>query len=111
MNKPVLGLIAGGVLGAFDGLTALVSAPEVAPQIAGIVAGSMGKGLVAGFLIGWGTRAAWTARTAARRRQAVPRLAPVALASYPPVRRRRRVPALVRSTAGGWCRSVRPWSR
>lgn len=53
MNKPVLGLIAGGVLGIFDGLTALVSAPEVAPQIAAIVAGSMGKGLVAGLLIGW----------------------------------------------------------
>lgn len=53
MNKPVVGLIAGGVLGIFDGLTALVSAPEVAPQIAGIVAGSMGKGLVAGLLIGW----------------------------------------------------------
>ena len=53
MNKPVLGLVAGGVLGVFDGLTALVSAPEVAPQIAGIVIGSMGKGLVAGILIGW----------------------------------------------------------
>jgi hypothetical protein len=53
MNKPVLGLVAGGVLGIFDGLTALVSAPEVAPQIAGIIAGSMGKGLIAGVLIGW----------------------------------------------------------
>ena len=53
MNKPVLGLLAGGVLGVFDGLTALVSAPEVAPRIAGIVAGSMGKGLIAGILIGW----------------------------------------------------------
>ena len=53
MNKPVLGLLAGGVLGVFDGLTSLVSAPEVAPQIAGIVAGSMGKGLIAGVLIGW----------------------------------------------------------
>ena len=53
MNKPLLGLVAGGVLGVFDGLTALVSAPEVAPQIAGIVAGSMAKGLVAGVLIGW----------------------------------------------------------
>ena len=53
MSKPVLGLIAGGVLGIFDGLTALVSAPDVAPQIAGIVIGSMGKGLVAGILIGW----------------------------------------------------------
>lgn len=53
MNKPVLGLAAGGVLGVLDGLTALLSAPEVAPQITGIVLGSMGKGLVAGFLIGW----------------------------------------------------------
>ena len=53
MNKPVLGLVAGGVLGIFDGLTALISAPEVAPQIAMIVVGSMGKGLVAGVLIGW----------------------------------------------------------
>jgi hypothetical protein len=53
MNKPVLGLVAGGVLGIFDGLTALVSAPEVAPQIAGIVAGSCAKGLAAGMLIGW----------------------------------------------------------
>lgn len=53
MNKPVLGLLAGGALGVLDGLTALASAPEVAPQIMGIVLGSMGKGLVAGVLIGW----------------------------------------------------------
>lgn len=53
MNKPLLGLLAGGVLGVIDGLTALVSAPEVAPQISMIVVGSMGKGLVAGVLIGW----------------------------------------------------------
>jgi uncharacterized membrane protein (Fun14 family) len=56
MNKPLLGLILGGVLGVFDGLTSLVSAPEVAPQIVGIVIGSMGKGLVAGILIGWFSR-------------------------------------------------------
>jgi uncharacterized membrane protein (Fun14 family) len=56
MNKPVLGLILGGILGVFDGLTALVSAPEVAPQITGIVLGSLGKGLVAGVLIGWFAR-------------------------------------------------------
>ena len=56
MNKPVLGLVAGGVLGVIDGLTALVSAPEVAPQITTIVLGSMGKGLVAGLLIGWFAR-------------------------------------------------------
>jgi uncharacterized membrane protein (Fun14 family) len=56
MNKPVLGLLLGGALGALDGLTALVSAPEVAPQIMGIIIGSMGKGLVAGVLIGWFAR-------------------------------------------------------
>ena len=53
MNKPMLGLVAGAVLGVMDGLTALLSAPEVAPNIAMIVVGSMGKGLVAGLLIGW----------------------------------------------------------
>ena len=53
MNKPVLGLLLGGVLGIFDGLSALVSAPEVAPEIIGIVAGSTVKGLIAGVLIGW----------------------------------------------------------
>ncbi len=53
MNKPMLGLVLGGALGALDGLTALVSAPEVAPQIMGIVLGSTFKGLVAGVLIGW----------------------------------------------------------
>lgn len=52
MNKPVLGLLLGGALGALDGLTALVSAPEVKPQIMAIVAGSTGKGLLAGLLIG-----------------------------------------------------------
>ncbi|MEP7347269.1 MAG: hypothetical protein ABI877_18505 [Gemmatimonadaceae bacterium] len=53
MNKPFLGLVAGGVLGIIDGLTALLSAPEVAPEIMTIVMGSMAKGLVAGVLIGW----------------------------------------------------------
>lgn len=52
MNKPVLGLVLGGALGALDGLTALVSAPEVKPQIMTIVAGSTGKGVLAGLLIG-----------------------------------------------------------
>lgn len=56
MKKPVLGLLAGGVLGIADGLTALISAPETAPGIMGIVLGSMGKGLVAGVLIGWFAR-------------------------------------------------------
>jgi len=53
MKKPVLGMVLGGVLGIFDGLTALVSAPELQDQITGIVIGSTFKGLVAGVLIGW----------------------------------------------------------
>lgn len=56
MNKPMLGLLAGGALGVVDGLSALVSAPEVAPQIVGIVLGSTAKGLMAGVLIGWFAR-------------------------------------------------------
>ncbi|MCC7185967.1 MAG: hypothetical protein IT185_07000 [Acidobacteria bacterium] len=53
MKKPLLGLVLGGVLGIFDGLTAWVSAPELRDQIMGIVIGSTFKGLVAGVLIGW----------------------------------------------------------
>jgi hypothetical protein len=53
MNKPVLGLLLGGALGAVDGLTALVSAPETAPQIMGIVIGSTVKGLIVGAIVGW----------------------------------------------------------
>ena len=53
MSKPVLGLLLGGVLGIFDGLSALVSAPETAPDILGIVIGSTIKGLVAGAIIGY----------------------------------------------------------
>jgi hypothetical protein len=53
MNKPVFGLVLGGVLGIFDGLSALVSSPEVSSQIVGIVIGSTFKGLIAGVLIGW----------------------------------------------------------
>jgi hypothetical protein len=53
MNKPVFGLLLGGALGIFDGLSSLLSAPEVAGDIGGIVVGSTFKGLVAGVLIGW----------------------------------------------------------
>lgn len=53
MKKPILGMVLGGVLGIFDGLTALVSAPELSDQITGIVIGSTFKGLLAGVLIGW----------------------------------------------------------
>lgn len=53
MKKPVLGLLLGGALGIFDGLTALISAPETAPLITGIVIGSMFKGIIVGALVGW----------------------------------------------------------
>lgn len=56
MNKPLLGTILGGILGIFDGLSALISEPSVAPEITGIVIGSTFKGLLAGVLIGWFAR-------------------------------------------------------
>ena len=52
MNKPLFGLLLGGFLGIFDGLSALVSAPETRSAILGIVIGSTIKGLMAGVLIG-----------------------------------------------------------
>jgi hypothetical protein len=52
LNRPLLGLAAGAALGALDGLSALVSSPEVADEIGGIVIGSSLKGLVAGVIIG-----------------------------------------------------------
>ena len=52
MKKPVFAMLLGGVLGVFDGLTALISAPETSPQIAGIVIGSTIKGIIAGLVIG-----------------------------------------------------------
>jgi len=56
MNKPMFGLLLGGILGILDGLTALLSAPETQTQIVGIVIGSTFKGLVAGLLIGFFAR-------------------------------------------------------
>jgi hypothetical protein len=57
-------MVLGGVLGVFDGLTALVSAPETRPAIVGIVIGSMIKGLIVGILIGFFAKSvrsvAWT---------------------------------------------------
>lgn len=55
MSKPVLGLLLGGILGIFDGLTALFT-PDAAPQIIGIVIGSTIKGLIAGVCIGFFAR-------------------------------------------------------
>ena len=56
MSKPLFGLLLGGILGVFDGLTALFSAPETRPEIVGIVIGSTVKGLIAGVLIGYFAR-------------------------------------------------------
>lgn len=55
MNKILYGLILGGILGAFDGLTAWFT-PEARPQLMGIVFGSTFKGIVAGILIGYFAR-------------------------------------------------------
>jgi hypothetical protein len=52
MNKLVFAMLLGGVLGIFDGLTALVSAPETRPQIVGIVLGSTFKGVIVGLVVG-----------------------------------------------------------
>ena len=52
LNRPLLGMLAGAALGILDGLSALLSAPEVREQIAGIVVGSSLKGLVAGLVTG-----------------------------------------------------------
>src|SRR5262249_57003010 len=58
MNKIVLGLTVGAVLGALDGCTALFSGPELfqgpdwGKELFGIIAGSTFKGLVAGVITG-----------------------------------------------------------
>ena len=57
MNKIVLGLLLGAILGAIDGLTALFSgSPEIQAEIGMIVVFSTLKGLIAGVLIGWFAR-------------------------------------------------------
>jgi hypothetical protein len=55
MNKTLLGLLLGGLLGVFDGLSAWFY-PEVRNQLMGIVIGSTIKGLIAGVLIGYFAR-------------------------------------------------------
>jgi len=56
MSKPLFGLLLGGILGIFDGLSALLSAPQTRPEILGIVIGSTMKGVIAGLLIGFFAR-------------------------------------------------------
>jgi hypothetical protein len=51
MNKIVYGLILGGILGVFDGLTAWFT-PEARSELMMIVIGSTVKGIIAGILIG-----------------------------------------------------------
>jgi len=55
VNKIVYGLILGGILGIFDGLTAWFT-PAVRSQLLGIVVGSTFKGVIAGVLIGFFAR-------------------------------------------------------
>jgi hypothetical protein len=52
MNKIVLGLVVGGILGIFDGLSAWFT-PAVRAQLLGSGIGSTVKGLIAGILIGY----------------------------------------------------------
>jgi hypothetical protein len=52
MSKPLVGVILGAVLGAFDGLTAWFT-PAVRDQLTGIVIGSTIKGIIAGIAIGF----------------------------------------------------------
>ena len=55
MNKVLYGLILGGILGIFDGLTSWFT-PDVRSQLLGIVVGSTIKGIIAGVLIGFFAR-------------------------------------------------------
>ena len=55
MNKPIFGLVLGGLLGILDGMTAWFT-PDARPQMVSIIIGSTFKGLIAGVLIGWFAR-------------------------------------------------------
>ena len=55
MNKVLMGIILGGILGVFDGLTAWFT-PAVRSQMVGIVIGSTVKGIIAGLAIGYFAR-------------------------------------------------------
>lgn len=55
MNKILVGLIVGAVLGLIDGATAWFT-PEVRNQMLGIIIGSTVKGIIAGVAAGWFAR-------------------------------------------------------
>lgn len=52
MNKPLVGVVAGAILGIVDGATAWFT-PEVRSQMTGILMGSCVKGMVVGLLCGF----------------------------------------------------------
>jgi drug/metabolite transporter (DMT)-like permease len=52
MNRPLLGLLLGSLIGLFDGSTAFFTAPDMRDELLGIVLGSAFKGLLAGLLTG-----------------------------------------------------------
>jgi hypothetical protein len=56
MNKPVLGIVAGGILGMLDGLAAPLQVPAIAPEALGIVVGSTFKGVIVGLIAGFFAR-------------------------------------------------------
>ena len=56
MNKPLLGLLVGAVLGCIDGASAWFYGPEVQEQIQTIVIGSTFKGFITGLLAGFFAR-------------------------------------------------------
>jgi len=55
MNKIVVGLLFGLILGAIDGATAWFY-PEARPMLASILVGSSIKGMIVGLLSGWFAR-------------------------------------------------------
>jgi hypothetical protein len=55
MNKILVGLLAGLILGAIDGATAWFY-PETRPVIGGILVGSSFKGMLVGLASGWFAR-------------------------------------------------------
>ena len=55
MSKPLIGIVLGAILGAFDGLTAWFT-PAVRDQIGAIVVSSTFKGVIAGIAIGFFAR-------------------------------------------------------
>ena len=56
MNKPVLGIVVGGILGMLDGFAAPLQVPDVRPEVVGIVIGSTFKGVIVGLIAGFFAR-------------------------------------------------------